>query len=237
MNNPRSIEEVVILLNQVNSRLEKIEKQNLNFHGKKIINAGNAVNLQDYTTLNDVKTAIASAVLNTTTTTSDTDSLVAGNSVLHKLIHIFNGVIKAAKIGIGMTPDALIDVKDGVIRSSDGTNTPPVAGKGMEITCTGAIGYLLCYDRTGAAYIPMNIHGSTITFTGNLGFFGLTPVAQQTLNAYTTNSQSSTYTSTPAALAQAATLADLNILRVAYENLRASYDDLRTKLKITTLVA
>lgn len=73
--------------------------------------------------------------------------------------------------------------------------------------------------------------------TSKLGFFGVTPVAKRsaytqtyatadkTLGAYTPNSQASAYSSTPADLAHAATLVDLNALRVAYENLRAFVED------------
>ncbi len=76
----------------------------------------------------------------------------------------------------------------------------------------------------------------TLDATGGMGFFGAAAAAKQTLNAYTPSIQNFNYTATPASLATAATLADLNTLRLAYENLRASYDDLRTKLRTSTLV-
>lgn len=50
--------------------------------------------------------------------------------------------------------------------------------------------------------------------------------ADRTIAAYTPDDESAVYSSTPAALADAATLADLNALRVAYENLRAAHTDL-----------
>lgn len=71
--------------------------------------------------------------------------------------------------------------------------------------------------------------------TEKIGFLGSTPVAQpaalvqtyatsnRTLAAYTTNAQSVAYTG---AADGEAKLTDLNLLRVAYENLRASHDSL-----------
>lgn len=67
-----------------------------------------------------------------------------------------------------------------------------------------------------------------------LGFWASAPATKQTLAAYTTDPESSAYTG---AADGEAKLTDLNSLRVAYENLRAMVDDLRTKLQTTTLVA
>lgn len=72
-----------------------------------------------------------------------------------------------------------------------------------------------------------------------LGFWNVTPVVQQATNAYTSDAESSAYTGIDneqdgSVYAQ---LADLNTLRTAYDNLRASYDDLLTKLKNTGIVA
>ena len=50
--------------------------------------------------------------------------------------------------------------------------------------------------------------------------------SDHTVNAYTPDDESAAYVSTPATLADAATLADLNTLRVAYENLRAMNENL-----------
>lgn len=59
-----------------------------------------------------------------------------------------------------------------------------------------------------------------------------------TLNAYTTDAESGAYTGIDNAQAGTvyATVADLNALRTAYENLRAMVDDLRTKLQTTGIV-
>jgi hypothetical protein len=91
------------------------------------------------------------------------------------------------------------------------------------------------------------INAITITATGdpvigisggNVGFFGAAVAAKQTLNSYTSDGEGSAYTGISTGLVGLvyASVADLNQLRVAYETLRASYDDLRTKLQTTTLV-
>ncbi|MEV4777431.1 right-handed parallel beta-helix repeat-containing protein [Microbacterium sp. LWH12-1.2] len=77
----------------------------------------------------------------------------------------------------------------------------------------------------------------TVGKTGEkVGFWGVTPVvrptaytqtystASKTHAAYTANDKSAAFTATPAALGDAATLADLNALRVAVENLRLHHE-------------
>lgn len=69
-----------------------------------------------------------------------------------------------------------------------------------------------------------------------VGFYGHAPVGRpsaytqtysttsRTHAAYTSDTESSAYTGTPASAAATAKLADLNDLRVAYENLRVAYE-------------
>jgi hypothetical protein len=59
----------------------------------------------------------------------------------------------------------------------------------------------------------------------------------QTLASYTTNAQTSAYTGidNTHSAADYANLTDINALRVAYENLRAAFDDFRTKSISTTI--
>lgn len=75
--------------------------------------------------------------------------------------------------------------------------------------------------------------------TQKIGFWNATPVVQQATSAYTPDTESSAYTGIDNAQAGTpyAQLTDLNALRVAYETLRTSYDDLLTKLKNTGVVA
>jgi len=69
--------------------------------------------------------------------------------------------------------------------------------------------------------------------TQKLGFWNATPVVQQVLSAYTPDDESAAYTGIDNAQAGSvyAQVSDLNALRVAYETLRAAYDDMRTKLQ------
>ena len=75
--------------------------------------------------------------------------------------------------------------------------------------------------------------------TQKIGIWGVTPIVQPVTNAYTSNSQGSAYTGIDNLQVGSvyAQLSDLNLLRVAYDNLRASYDNLLTKLKTTGIVA
>ena len=84
----------------------------------------------------------------------------------------------------------------------------------------------------------MEINGALNHDGSTAGFFGAAPATQQTLAAYTSDGEGAAYTGIDNLQVGTvyATVADLNQLRVAYENLRASYDDLRTKLLNTTLV-
>lgn len=52
------------------------------------------------------------------------------------------------------------------------------------------------------------------------------------LLAYTANSQATAYATTPADLTEAARLADLNALRVAYENLRTQVESIRNNYNL-----
>ncbi len=94
------------------------------------------------------------------------------------------------------------------------------------------------------------LNGNTVTFGINdsiitigsaasqIGFFGATPASKQTLSAYSSNSQSIAYAGIATGVGGIpyAQVSDLNALRVAYQNLLASYNDIRTKLENTTLV-
>ena len=103
------------------------------------------------------------------------------------------------------------------------------------------------FDSTGSlVFSANNIITDTTTgtkigtgTTQKLGFWNKTPVVQQVTNAYTSDGEGSAYTGIDNLQAGTpyAKLTDLNALRTAYETLRASYDDLLTKLKNTGIVA
>lgn len=72
----------------------------------------------------------------------------------------------------------------------------------------------------------------------SIGFYGATPTPLNPLIIYAPNIQNVAYNGINNAQAGSvyAQLVDLNTLRVAYENLRQSYEDLRGKLHKTGLV-
>lgn len=105
-------------------------------------------------------------------------------------------------------------------------------------SATPAVGMVLHDD------MRLEINGTLDHDGTHLGFRAKTPVAvttytqnfttaTRTVNAYTTDAESAAYTGIDNAQAGTvyAKLTDLNALRVAYENLRASYDNL---LQVTT---
>lgn len=93
---------------------------------------------------------------------------------------------------------------------------------------------LSAYDTSQRIGLEIEASGTA----PKLGFFGGTTAVQQVLAAYSSDGEGSAYTGIDNAQAGMpyAQLTDLNQLRVAYETLRASYDDLRTKLQTSTLV-
>ena len=121
-------------------------------------------------------------------------------------------------------------------------------GTAYPITTSGAVNFTggVTIATVGLTITDVDIALSTSTGTKigtatnqKLGFWNVTPVIQQVLSAYTSDSEGVAYTGIDNAQAGTvyATVADLNQLRVAYETLRAAHDDLRTKLITTGIVA
>ena len=67
----------------------------------------------------------------------------------------------AGRVGIGMAPSGLFDVA-GTVRAL-GASTA-TTGSSVELEFTGATGYLTAYNRTGAAWLPLIVRGSTLAF-------------------------------------------------------------------------
>ena len=94
---------------------------------------------------------------------------------------------------------------------------------------------LSAYDTAARLGIEIEASGTAV----KIGLFGGTTAIQQVLNAYTSDGEGSAYSGLDNLQVGNvyASLTDLNQLRVAYENLRSSFDDMRTKLQTSTLVA
>lgn len=119
-----------------------------------------------------------------------------------------------------------------------GENTALVAGKAATYTAANGFGVFIANQPTNIISLGTNRMGVTVTplydpgAKARIGFFGVASVAKpsaytqtyatanKTHAAYTPNDKSAAFTAVPAALTDAATLADLNALRIAVENLR-----------------
>lgn len=105
----------------------------------------------------------------------------------------------------------------------------------ISLSSSGFIIYVDSGLTPGNTYAPTQVYQLTGT---QMGFWGASIASKQTLNSYTSNGQGSGYSGIASGVGGSpyAAVSDLNTLRVAYENLRSSYDDLRTKLRTSTLV-
>ena len=123
--------------------------------------------------------------------------------------------------------------------ATDGTNQQQALIASSWIDATNATRKaklaLSAYDTAARLGLEIEASGAAAM----IGFFGGATAVQQVLAAYTSDGEGAAYTGIDNAQAGTvyATVVDLNQLRVAYETLRASYDDLRTKLQTSTLVA
>lgn len=137
----------------------------------------------------------------------------------------------------------VITGKSGAIHICYGNDATP----GLTITSSNNFGFgVLAASEKIEIVNAGNIKVGTTTgtkigtaTTQKLGFWNTVPVVQQVTVAYTPDIESVAYTGIDNAQAGTpyAQLTDLNALRTAYENLRASYDDLLSKLKITGIIA
>lgn len=114
---------------------------------------------------------------------------------------------------------------------------------------SSSIGTGLVSSSANNTYSGTNTFNGNVSLNGNnvignaptdtLSFFGGTAVTRRTLVAYTPDPETTAYTGidNTAVGTVFAQLTDLQALRVAYENLRASHEDLRTKMLATGLIA
>jgi len=72
-------------------------------------------------------------------------------------------VDSSGNVGIGATPTNKLDVA-GALRST--ASTTPTSGEGLEMFYTGGIGYIIPYDRTGAAFKPLQLQALDYNFIG-----------------------------------------------------------------------
>lgn len=248
-----------------NSQVDQLITKDLNLRGRRVVGASASQNTTDYTIQQELTDATSyNAFKNFLNKATNQETLNFGQTIIfNAIVRFVKGLItNIIQPPLDSTTAIKFTKADGttVLATWDTANSRLIFSSAVDIYLGSATDRLrLSYSTTthigtvntfdGANYRQFNLDADGFFLNANsagaftlgaagstMGFFAATPAAKQTLSAYTTNSQSAAYVATPASLALAATLADLNILRVAYENIRASYDDLRTKLKVTTLV-
>lgn len=161
------------------NKVDMMSTQNLDMKQRRVINASDAQDNNDYTTLEQVNNLI----------TSVNNSISALQNYLNQQISKLNNSVSAI---------------------------PPPTDLGATPLVLGVTG------------------GQIAFFTTNTSL----AVIKQILNSYTPNNQGVSYSgiansATGSVFAQ---VADLNTLRVAYQNLRVAFEDLRFKLQTSTLM-
>ena len=200
--------------------------------------------------------ALSGSPRNLTVGTYSAGNLIFGTNNVERM-----RILSTGNVGIGTTtPTNLLSLGGNSARTFwlERHTTSNTAGNSLTITAGGATsgatdkagGNLLLQGglSTGTGESGVSIYGCVAGASGTtdrtqtiaiqtlgnkIGFFAGTPIVKQSFIAYTANNQSAAYTG---AADGEAKLADLNALRVAYENLRLAYEDLKSKMVATTLV-
>lgn len=69
-------------------------------------------------------------------------------------------------VGIGTaSPAGKLSIQQGTLQLTGTSQVPPTSGKGIEFFFTGVNGNMIAYDRTGGAYLPFGLAGSTVGFS------------------------------------------------------------------------
>lgn len=196
-----------------------------------------------YTTTNGRLTDNSGFLFDGTTLTLTDKNIALGTTTGTKI-----GTATTQKIGFyNATPvvQQLATTDLGTVLSNLGLRE---VGTAYPITTSGAVSFTGTIGLGGQVTVSDSINFALNTTTGTkigtattqkLGFWNKAPVIQQVTNAYTSDGEGSAYTGIDNLQVGSvyAQVSELNQLRVAYETLRASYDDLLTKLKTTGIVA
>ncbi len=71
-------------------------------------------------------------------------------------------------VGIGTNqPPALLTVNQGTLQLTGTSQVPPTTGYGMEMFYDGTRNYIMGYNRSSPAYLPLELRGLTINLNGN----------------------------------------------------------------------
>lgn len=219
--------------------------ENAGYHASQLATAANsiAIGADTYTTLSNtivlgnasivglgIGTFAPAALLHPVARTTTTNAI----KEVGRLEAIVSTAVTGAAAGFGVSQTLWAETATDLTNKQQGRLWSKwiVPTNGSE---TAAVGLDAYYNSTAREFIS----GEATTTAVMLAFFGGTRAIQQVLAAYTSDGEGAAYTGIDNLQAGTvyATVADLNQLRVAYETLRASYDDLRTKLQTSTLVA
>lgn len=246
------------------NKLDSITTQNQDFKGRRIVNAGDSIDKQDYITQKELTDATNSSVLTNlvlrvigglskfvlsvlSPPVDGLTALVVTRADQKTRILTFDTTNKRVNLGGVLAPTELLTLE--VAAAATGLSL-------KEATTGNYVAYLVGSSATGdngklvlesGGVVKVTVdaagastfNGGNVLISQNVGFFGAAAAAQQTLSAYVSNNQNVAYTGLATGVAGTpyASLVDLNALRVAYQNLKVSYDDLQTKIRTTTLVA
>lgn len=87
-------------------------------------------------------------------------------------VNIYN-CVNSGNVGLGTNePKAKLDIK-GTLRLQGTAQIAPTSGSGLEFFYIDPYGYLFGYDRTGGAYTPFEVRGSSINVSAQSGVAAL----------------------------------------------------------------
>jgi hypothetical protein len=224
---------------------------------RRVVNAAPAQNSNDYV----IKSQVDDSTNALQTQIDSVNNTLKSNKITVSIIKPPQDSTTAIQIteANGITPVMTIDTIDNFV----GVGVSPPASKmdvngsiitrGVDSTVpTGTVGYgRFSYDIVGnicdvlsymnGAFQELTIRGTPLILGvtgGKIGFYNAAAQPQQVLNSYTSAPVSTTYfgIATGVAGTPYAQVSDLNTLRAAVENLRLMCDDLRTKLRTSTIV-
>lgn len=173
MRQARNIDEVNQILKQIQDKLDLLTAKDIDLKGRRVVNAADSVNFNDYTTQQEVvkllKTAVQTSNLPTHVKTLTID-----------LLEIVNGTfnIKSSPVtitGSKVTTDSELDITNGPFKltnlTATFTNTDVVTDKSLSIT-NGPVNITSASITLTSS--PITVDGSS-TISGTIPLAALTP--------------------------------------------------------------
>lgn len=242
------------------SKVDMLTTKNNDMRQRRIVNAAPAVDPNDYVILdqlNQIDTQVSKNLaqalvgLANSFQTGFTTIKNIITSKLSAMVDSVNGIVftKTDRQTVVVNVDTLnsrLGVNGAIYSTKADPNLPTVPFIRMQYDPTGLGGYfgdIVAYQPSPQAYLPLSLRGTSVTvgvLGGKLAFYNedaSTAAFKQILNGYApvvTNNYGGI--ATGIAGSPYAQVNDLNNLRIAYENLRLMCDDMRNKLRTSTIV-